>query len=155
MDLLVVLLTAKIGLLLFSFSAFIILLKLLVLSCFVVTSKFVNTPNLVYKVSRTFPDFLKLRDELERILPGNFTNNEYSIPIQATVLEAFLRKAATFVEIKTSIQFASFLSSINLIAFSSSVSSKSLKSISNSYGDNLDISNVCSNHSTYCLIYVT
>ena len=95
-------------------------------------------------MSRSYSDFLKLRDELEKILPGNLTNNESSIPNQATILEAFLRKAATFVEIKTSILFASFLSSINFIAFSST--SKSLKLLPNTYEENLDPSKVYTTH---------
>lgn len=148
--------TVKMGLLIFSLSTTLLLYnKLLFLSCFAVTSKFVNTtPTLVYKVSRSYSDFLKLRDELEKILPGNFTNNESSIPNQATILEAFLRKAATFVEIKTSIQFGSFLSNVNFINFSSN-STKSLKSLTNTYEENLDPSKVYTNRDIESSNYLT
>jgi hypothetical protein len=136
----------------FDFSPLMVNSKLMVVeypscnSCFSVTSKFVNIPNLVYKVSRTHSEFLQLKDEFESILPGSFASNRLTSPIQASVLEAFLRKATTFIEIKTSIQFASFLSSNRFVTslISTSSPSKISKPNATTYSNenNLDPSKV-------------
>lgn len=100
-------------------------------SYFLVTSIFTNVPNLVYKVLRTFSDFSNLSDELGRIVPGNRVILYSSMPAHASALEVFIRKAASYDEIKTSTVFASFLSSEEFVTSASGNSPKRLKSMAN------------------------
>lgn len=96
------------------------------------TSTFNKMPPVIYRVTRSYMDFIKLNDEIRKLFNLNTNLVSYSsgfVKTPAESFERYLQEIASYENSKTSAIFAEFLISMEFMQMTNPLTAKRSKSI--------------------------